>query len=151
MAQGYHHIHRPRNQRSRDHLWDLTRCAVEFFHQHLPFTEMNHQDELTASTEDYCFAKTGQIYAVYLPSGGTTDIELGGNSATFTVQWFNPRNPAPIVRSRRAGFQAGRPRPIGAGLQDGTIKEITGPGRAAIGYPPEDNDKDWVALIRRKQ
>ena len=119
--------------RSRDHLWDLTQYAVEFFHQHLPFAEMTHQDELTASTEDYCFAKTGQIYAVYLPSGGTTELDLGGNSVTFTVQWFNPRNPS-----------AGR-------LQDGTIKEITGPGRTAIGYPPEDNDKDWVALIRLKQ
>jgi len=122
--------------RSRDHMWDLTRYALEFFHQHLPFTEMTHHDELTTSKDDYCFAKTGQIYAVYLPSGGTTDLDLGESSATFIVQWYNPRT-----------GPARRP----AGLQAGTIAEITGPGTVAIGYPPQDTDKDWLALIKLKQ
>ncbi len=127
--------------RSRDHLWDLTRYALEFFHQHLPFAEMTHHDELTASKDDYCFAKPGQIYAVYLPSGGTTALDLGKNSAIFTVQWYNPRTGGP--------------------LQTGTVTDITGPGAVSIGYPPADNDmpidasghpeqigKDWVALIK---
>jgi len=125
--------------RSRDHIWDLTRYALEFFHQHLPFTEMTHHDELTASKDDYCLAKPGQVYAVYLPSGGTTDLDLGKNSATFIVQWFNPR--------------------IGGPLQTGTVAKITGPGIVSIGYPPTDSDKsasgaadkDWVVLIKLKQ
>jgi len=117
--------------RSRDHIWDLTRYALEFFHQHLPFTEMTHHDELTASKDDYCLAKPSQVYAVYLPSGGTTGLDLGAGSATFTVQWFNPR--------------------IGGPLQTGTVAEITGPGAVAIGYPPADDDKDWVVLIKLKQ
>ncbi|MFQ6036569.1 MAG: DUF5060 domain-containing protein [Sedimentisphaerales bacterium] len=115
--------------RSRDHLWDLTRYALKFFRQHLPFTEMSHHDELTSAKDDYCFAKVGQIYAVYLPSGGTTHLDLGDSSATFAVQWYNPRTGGP--------------------LQTGTVTEITGPGSAAIGHPPQDTDKDWVALINK--
>ncbi len=124
--------------RSRDHLWDLTRYALEFFHQHLPFAEMAHSDELTSSKDDYCLAKPGLVYAVYLPSGGTTNLDLGESSATFSVQWYNPR--------------------IGGILQSGTIAEITGPGTKTIGYAPANSDKsarraadkDWVALIKLK-
>ena len=116
--------------RSRDHIWDLTRFALEFFHQHLPFTEMSHHDELTTAKDDYCFAKAGQIYAIYLPSGGTTHIDLGDSPATFTIQWYNPRTGGP--------------------LRIGTVTEITGPGSVAIGHPPQDSDKDWVALIKLK-
>ena len=116
--------------RSRDHLWDLTRYALEFFHQHLPFVEMTHNDQLTTNKDDYCFAKPGQIYAVYLLSGGTTNLDLGENSASFTVQWYNPRT--------------------GGSLQPGTITQIKGPGSVAIGYPPAEKDKDWAALIKLK-
>jgi hypothetical protein len=116
--------------RSRDHLWDLTRYALEFFHKHLPFTEMTHRDELTSAVDDYCFARPGQIYAIYLPFGGTTGLDLGNSSATFTIQWYNPRT--------------------GDELQTGTKTEITGPGPADIGQPPTDPEKDWVALIKLK-
>jgi hypothetical protein len=116
--------------RSRDHLWDLTRYALEFFHKHLPFTEMTHHDELTSAVDDYCFARPGQIYAIYLPFGGTTGLDLGNSSATFTIQWYNPRT--------------------GDELQTGTKTEITGPGPADIGQPPTDPEKDWVALIKLK-
>jgi len=116
--------------RSRDHIWDLTRYALEFFHEHLPFTEMSHHDELTSAKDDYCFALPGQIYAIYLPASGTTNLNLADSSGTFGVRWYNPR--------------AGGP------LQMGSVGEVTGPGSAAIGHPPQDPDKDWVALIRSK-
>jgi len=137
---GYKFAHNDLNcedWRSRDHLWDLTRYALEFFHQHLPFAEMSHHDELTAAPDDYCFAKPGQIYAIYLSSGGTTQLDLGSTPGTFSVQWFNPRT--------------------GGKLQKGTVSEVKGPGSVAIGLPPEDTDKvalatpaDWVALIKLK-
>ena len=117
--------------RSRDHLWDLTRCALEFFQQHLPFTEMSHHDELTSAEEDYCFALPGQIYAIYLPAGGTTNLDLGESSGTFNIGWYNPRTGGP--------------------LQIGSVSEVTGPGSVAIGQPPQEPDKDWVALIRSKR
>ena len=117
--------------RSRDHLWDLTRYALEFFQEHLPFTEMSHHDELTSTEDNYCFARPGQIYAIYLPSGGTTNLDLGDSFATFAVQWYNPRTGGP--------------------LRTGSVAAIAGPGSAAIGHPPTDSDKDWVALIKLKQ
>ncbi len=114
--------------RSRDHLWDLTRYAVEFFHDHLPFSEMKHADELTSAKDDFCFAKAGVIYAIYLPNGGTTRLDLGRSSETFTVTWFNPRQ--------------------GGGLQAGDVKTVKGPGAVAIGNPPKEADNDWVALVK---
>ena len=102
----------------------------EFFHQNLPFTEMKGYDELTSSKNDYCFAKPGQVYAIYLPNGGTTSLNLGNSQAAFTIQWYNPRT--------------------GGELQTGTINRITGPGLVAIGQPPKDINKDWTSLIKLK-
>jgi Domain of unknown function (DUF5060)/Putative collagen-binding domain of a collagenase len=115
------------NWRTRDHMWDLTRYALEFFHDHLPYARMSHHDELTSAPDDYCFAWPGQVYAVYLPFGGSTDLDLGRTTATFQVRWFNPRRGGP--------------------LQMGTLASTTGPGKANLGQPPEDTDKDWVALV----
>jgi hypothetical protein len=130
---GYKFAHNDLNcedWRSRDHLWDLTRYALEFFHQYLPFTEMSGHDELISTEDDYCFAKPCEIYAVYLPVGYTTNLDLGKYVGPFTVRWYNPRTGGP--------------------LQAGTITEITGPGLSSIGRPPVDTDKDWVALIKLK-
>ncbi|MHC4544361.1 MAG: DUF5060 domain-containing protein, partial [Planctomycetota bacterium] len=131
---GYKFAHNDLNcedWRSREHMWELTGYALEFFREYLPFTEMSHHDELTSAKDDYCFAKPGQIYAVYLPAGGTTNLDVGSKSATFTVQWYNPRSGGP--------------------LRTGTIRTISGPGFVAIGHPPQDNNKDWVVLIKLKR
>ena len=67
--------------RSRDHLWDLTRLALEFFQTHLPFAEMSHADELTAAPDDFCLAQPGAVYAIYLPQGGSTTLDLQQHNA----------------------------------------------------------------------
>jgi len=113
---------------SRDAMWDQTRIALDFFRSHLPFTEMRHADSLTAAPDDYCFARPGIIYAIYLPNGGTTTLNLGKTSATFTVQWFNPRK--------------------GGSLRRGSVATIKGPGMVEIGNPPAEPKADWLALIR---
>ena len=131
---GYKFAHNDLNcedWRSREHMWELTSYALEFFHQHLPFTEMSHHDELTSARNDYCFAKRGEVYAIYLPTGGTTHLDVGSSSAIFTVHWYNPR--------------------MGDPLRTGTVAAVAGPGSVAIGHPPQDTDKDWVALIKQKQ
>jgi hypothetical protein len=50
---------------------------------------------LIGNTEDdnskYCFAKPGETYVVYLPDGGTTDLDLAGARGRFQVSWYNPR------------------------------------------------------------
>ncbi|OHB62874.1 MAG: hypothetical protein A2Y77_00225 [Planctomycetes bacterium RBG_13_62_9] len=129
---GYNFIHNDLNcedWRSRDHLWDITRHALEFFRERLPFATMSHHDELTSAADDYCLADPERIYAVYLPAGGTTSLDLGTTTAAFRIRWFNPRKGGP--------------------LQIGTLVLATGPGTVDIGQPPEDTDKDWLALVER--
>jgi hypothetical protein len=91
---------------------------------------MHPADSLTSNADDYCLAKPGQLYAIYLPEGGTTTLDLGQSTATFNITWYNPRT--------------------GGDLVPGSVRTITGPGRQSIGDPPADRDQDWVALIRAK-
>jgi hypothetical protein len=113
--------------RSRERLWDLTRYALEFFSQHLSFVEMTSLDAAVTGVPAYCFAKPGEVYAVYLPGGGAAVLDLG--PGTYSVRWYNPR--------------------AGGALQDGSVPKLTGPGARALGRPPADPDQDWVALLRR--
>jgi hypothetical protein len=110
-------------------MWDLTRYALEFFENHLQFARMHHHDELTSAPDDYCLASPGYVYAIYLPSGGTTDLDLGATAGTFRIRWFNPRQGGP--------------------METGTLASAAGPGKINIGQPPRDTDKDWVALVDR--
>jgi len=116
--------------RSRDRMWDYTRYALGFFHQHLPFWEMESADEITANPDDYCLARNGEEYAIYLPMGGTTTIDLRAADGTFAVRWYNPRT--------------------GGELVTGTVQEVSGKGIAGIGLPPADVDSDWAVLLTRK-
>ena len=130
---GYKFAHNDLNcedWRSREHMWEMTGYALEFFREYLPFTEMSHNDKLTSARNDYCFAKPGQIYAIYLPAGGTTHLDLGSSSSKFSVEWYNPR--------------------VGGPLRRGSVVEVIGPGAVAIGHPPQGTDKDWAALIKVK-
>jgi hypothetical protein len=127
---GYKHPHADLNLedfRSRDAMWDQTRIALEFMRQ-IPFTEMRHNDGLTTSPDDYCFANPGKTYAIYLPNGGTTEVDLGSTPGEFSVQWFNPRT--------------------GGALQNGTVTTLSSPGWKSVGKPPTETEKDWVALVK---
>jgi hypothetical protein len=115
--------------RSRDHFWDLQRYAHEFFTKYLPFHEMRHLEELTASPDDFVFAKSGQVYAVYLPNGGSTELDLSGVAGSFEVKWYNPRN--------------------GGDLLNGTVQTVQGGGKRSLGEAPKDKAMDWAVLVRR--
>jgi hypothetical protein len=114
--------------RSRENLWDQTKTALDFFQRYLPFSEMKNSDDLTKNENDYCFAKTGEIYAVYLPDGKETEIMLPAGN--FGVKWYNPRK--------------------GGSLVSGTFGLISGGGFVSTGNPPEMDGKDWVCLIRKE-
>ena len=80
--------------RSRDLSWDYCRYALHFFReQNIPVEAMTNRNELVGNTKDdnskYCLAKEGEVYLVYLPKGGETEIKL--SEGDFTVSWFNPR------------------------------------------------------------
>jgi hypothetical protein len=106
-------------------LWNMTKYAMDFFQTYLPFDEMEPDNNLTSASGDYCFYKAGQVYAVYLPSGGTTNINLPDGS--YTVKWYDPRN--------------------GGALQDGSVTTINGPGTFGIGQAPSNTSLDWTVLI----
>jgi hypothetical protein len=115
--------------RSRDHFWDLLRYAHEFFTRYLPFHEMRHADALTPNPHDFVFAKPGELYAVYLPDGGSADLDLNGAAGEFEVKWYDPR--------------------YGGELQQGSVKTAPGGGRRALGEAPREPGNDWAVLVRR--
>ena len=112
--------------RSRDNMWDYTRHAIEFFRSYLPFHTMAPNNQLTTNTNNMVLAKPGEIYAVYFPNGGTSQLNV--EEGDYTVRWYNPRN--------------------GGSLQTGSVSNISGAGNFALGNPPNDSNSDWVALIR---
>jgi hypothetical protein len=126
---------RAEDWRSRDQSWRWGAIALQFFRQHaIPLWEMHNADELVGNSaydnSKYCLARAGDIYVVYLPDGETSDLNLGGSDAAYSVQWFDPRNGGP--------------------LKSGPIREVRGPGRVGLGSPPAQAGEDWVVLVRRK-
>ena len=116
--------------RSRDIMWDQTRYALNFFHTYLPFWEMTPADHLISTEDDYCFAKEGEVYAIYLRNGGTTELDLSSFNSEFKVKWYNPRT--------------------GGSLKNGSLNVVKGGEWRKIGSPPEAQNEDWVVLVRRK-
>jgi len=114
--------------RSRHDWWVQNRHALAFFHAYLPFWAMESADALVEA-DAWCLAAPGSVYAVYLPHGGTTRLDLGEHDVLFNVHWYDPRHGGP--------------------LQTGSIETVRGPGRASLGNPPAETDQDWVALVRR--
>ncbi len=111
--------------RSRDQSWDYCRIALEFFREHqIPFWEMTNADELVGndshSNSRFCLAKPGESYLVYLPGGGTSDLDLGHTTGDFRVQWFNPRS--------------------GGALADGSVTKVTAGEKLSLGLPPQDSE-----------
>jgi len=116
--------------RTRNNMWDQTRYAVSFFHKHLPFWEMQSADDLVNAEGAYCFAKPGEVYAIYLHKSATTNLNLEGDG-TYTVQWFDPKN--------------------GGDLQSGSTDEISGGGNVSVGDAPSGDSQDWVVLVQKKE
>jgi hypothetical protein len=120
--------------RSRDKSWDYCRIALEFFRdQKIPFEKMACADALVGNpagdNSRYCLALLGEVYVVYLPAGGTADLDLKDSKArTLAVKWFDPRN--------------------GGSLLEGSVKTVSGPATASLGLPPREPDQDWVLLVR---
>jgi len=115
--------------RSRDHLFDLIHYAQDFVVRYLPVQDMRHADELTPAKDDYVLAKPGQIYAVYLPEGGSTALDLSQAPGRFEVKWYNPR--------------------AGGELQDGSVRAVEGGGSRSLGKAPSDTSSDWAVLVRK--
>jgi len=51
-------------------------------------------------------ADAGKVYALYLPKGGATTVDLTAAESPLAARWFNPRSgefsrPAPTTSSRQ--------------------------------------------------
>jgi len=113
--------------RRYDFLWEQSTIAHTFFTSYLPFQDMEPQAGLVPDDTNRVYADLGRIYAVYLPTGGSTTLNLGSTVKTYPVQWYNPRT--------------------GGALKNGTVTSVSGPGTKSIGSPPSETTKDWVALV----
>ncbi len=116
--------------RAHEAMWDQTRHALAFFREHLPFATMEPNDELAGHPEAWCLARPGEVYAVYLPNGGTTTLDLGGGTASYSVHWYDPRR--------------------GGALQNGSVTAVAGPGVRDLGSPPDRPREDWAILVLRR-
>jgi hypothetical protein len=121
--------------RSRDQSWDYCRIALNAWRDlRIPFWQMENADELIGNAQHgnsrYCFAQPNQVYLVYLPTGGSSELDLSQATGEFTVQWFNPR-------------QGGSP-------QSGRVQQVSGGGTRPLGDPPSDPDQDWLVIVRAK-
>ncbi len=130
---GYQHDHSDltlNDFRSRDDWWDYCRYALEFFADHdVPFWRMANDNGISSSADDYGFYEAGETYVVYLKNGGTTDLDLRGETGTFSVRWYDPRN--------------------GGALREGTVAEVAGGDWRSLGQPPETTGEDWLCLVER--
>ena len=94
--------------RSRDKSWDYCRIALDFFRENrIPFWEMKNANALIGNEKNdnskYCLAKPGELYLVYLPKGGTTELDLTGANGNLHGE---------VVQSASGWCVAGRLRQV---------------------------------------
>lgn len=120
--------------RSRDKSWDYCRIAIDFLSTNqIPLSEMVNADLLVGNPKNdnskFCLAKSGEVYLVYLPNGGSTELDLTDVNGDFTVTWFNPRRGGDLIVS--------------------DIKQVRGGSFVKLGTPPEDVDQDWAIIVKK--
>ncbi len=110
-------------------LFDWSKIAIlQFFEgNNLEYWNMQNNDALASGNKNRCLAEAGKAYVIYLENGGSSNINLNGQSGNFNVKWFDPRN--------------------GGNLQDGAVTSVTGGGNRSIGNPPGNVNSDWVVLV----
>jgi hypothetical protein len=112
-------------------MWDYTRYALQFFKSHLPYREMQSLDRLVDDPDAYCFAKPGEIYAIYLPLQGDCKLDLTGIEGQFSIRWYNPRRGGAMLTSE--------------------LDQVEGGHVASLGTPPTESGQDWVVLVKKTE
>jgi len=107
--------------------WQALDHAYDFFiDNNIPFWRMEDADGLTS--RGFALANEGEVYVVYLPDGGSPNVNLKG-SGNYDVFWYNPRN--------------------GGQLQNGSVIKVN-PGRSvSLGNPPNNITDEWVVVARQ--
>ena len=130
-ARNRYHDLNTEDWRSRDRLWEVTKFALDFFQEHLPYWEMQAEHGLVNSKDAYCFRKAGEVYAIYLPENGDYTIDLSDAEGEFDLNWYDPLKGGPLQKGTIEGFSGGTVQGLGAA-------------------PATESPQDWIVLIRRK-
>jgi hypothetical protein len=96
------------------------------FMETLPFWKMQPSNHLVVSGSAFCLAAAGDVYALYLPAGGTVTVNLS-TGTRYAFGWWNPMNGAD------GSFQY-------EGEVDGGFREFAAP-----------NSGDWALRISRRK
>ncbi len=62
------------------------------FYENLPFPQMLPCNQLLSPAGNLCSGMTGDVYALYLPVGGSINMDLSSEVSTFSLEWFDPRS-----------------------------------------------------------
>jgi hypothetical protein len=88
---GYTHsgwnLHYPANMQGMAQM----KYLYDFF-QKVEFWNMSLSDNLVTSGTAYCLANIGQEYVIYLPDGGSVNVDLSDATGTLDVEWYNPKD-----------------------------------------------------------
>lgn len=122
--------------RMAETLWEQTKYALDFFHDNLPFHEMEPDNSLFTATNGwnnpggYCLYKAGEVYAIYVKPGfNNITVSVTLDAGDYTVKWFNPRT--------------------GGALINGSVTNVTGGGTVSLGTNPVNDSNDWVVLVKK--
>ncbi|QDS99709.1 DUF5060 domain-containing protein [Adhaeretor mobilis] len=122
--------------RSRQRSWQYGRIARSFFERDdLPLEAMSCRDDLVGNPKHdnsrYCLAKPGEVYLVYLPTGGEAKLDLSEEDGQYEISWFDPRN--------------------GGDMATGSVTQIAGGKEVGLGLPPNEPQQDWLAVVRKQK
>jgi hypothetical protein len=90
---GYHDLPlggdmRVEDFRTRKDMWHYTWVARQFV-EALPLSQMKANDGLVGSNGAQAFFKQGEVYAIYLPQGGNTTLDLSKEQGSWQLRWYN--------------------------------------------------------------
>ena len=76
---------------------------VREFLETLPFHSMEPCEGVVSGRGSHCFGKHGEVYAIYLPTGGSIDVNLPRGGSKYNVSWFDPRSGGVHVLGKVSG------------------------------------------------
>ena len=105
-------------------------AAARRFFEDLPLERMSDGDGLTSGTTgtDQVLARKGEVYAIYLPDGGSATLDLSGVSGRFSVSWYD------VVSGKYV---------------DGSVTTVSGGGKVGLGQAPYSRGNDWAIRVER--